>query len=124
MTESQLQSDCILFPPFPFHICFILQLDEIFNAHPCTQEIATSRSFGSIFANIFGLVDNEQCLGVMVSVEKLVEVAKPLQKNQMYNWFDRYKSKEQQKVYILNSKPDETTGLSLSLVKRLTERKT
>ncbi|WP_334021171.1 exodeoxyribonuclease VII large subunit [Alteromonas sp. S015] len=59
-----------------------------------------------------------------MSVEKLVEVAKPLQKNQMYNWFDRYKSKEQQKVYILNSKPEETARLSLSLVKRLTERKT
>jgi hypothetical protein len=62
-------------------------------------------------------------LGDKVSVEKLDKVASPLQKNQMYNWFDRYKPKEQQKVYILTAKTEEKPTLSLPLVKRRSAKK-
>ena len=39
-------------------------------------------------------------------------------KNQMYNWFDKYKQREQQKVYILNCEPQEKTRLRTPLVRR------
>jgi len=55
-----------------------------------------------------------------VSVEKLFNVAIPLQKNQMYNWFDRYKPKEQQKVYILSSDIEQKSSLKKTLLKRRT----
>jgi len=58
-----------------------------------------------------------------VSVEKLFDVATPLQKNQMYNWFDRYKSKEQQKVYILSSEVESKSKLRVALSKRLSAKK-
>nr|WP_233095146.1 exodeoxyribonuclease VII large subunit [Alteromonas sp. IB21] len=53
----------------------------------------------------------------------MFNVATPLQKNQMYNWFDRYKSKEQQKVYILSSDTERKSTLKVALSKRLTVKK-
>ncbi|MBT3136871.1 exodeoxyribonuclease VII large subunit [Alteromonas sp. ALT199] len=53
-----------------------------------------------------------------MSVEKLRNIAIPLQKNQMYNWFDRYKPQEQQKIHILNSGKEEKSKLKLLLGKR------
>ncbi|TKB03575.1 exodeoxyribonuclease VII large subunit [Alteromonas portus] len=53
-----------------------------------------------------------------MSVEKLFKNASPLQKNQMYNWYDRYKPQEQQKVYILSSEMEQRTILNLSMIKR------
>ena len=57
-------------------------------------------------------------LGVTLSVEKLFKNASPLQKNQMYNWFDRYKPQEQQKVYILSSEMEQRPILNLPMIKR------
>ena len=53
-----------------------------------------------------------------MSVEKLFDTKSELQKNQMYNWFDKYKPREQQKVYILNCEPQEKTRLRTPLVRR------
>ncbi|MFZ8198199.1 exodeoxyribonuclease VII large subunit [Alteromonas portus] len=53
-----------------------------------------------------------------MSVEKLFKNASPLQKNQMYNWYDRYKPQEQQKVYILSSEMEQKPILNLSMIKR------
>lgn len=79
--------------------------------------------FGAVFADTNCLEAASSVLGDKVSVEKLVKVASPLQKNQMYNWFDRYKPKEQQKVYILTAKTEEKPTLSLPLVKRRSAKK-
>jgi len=38
-----------------------------------------------------------------MSMEKLHSAKQPLQKDQVYNWFDRYKPREQAKVHILSS---------------------
>ncbi|PRO68515.1 exodeoxyribonuclease VII large subunit [Alteromonas gracilis] len=38
-----------------------------------------------------------------MAVEKLHSASQPLQKNQVYNWFDKYKPKEQAKIHILSS---------------------
>jgi hypothetical protein len=36
-----------------------------------------------------------------MSVNKNEEVSAPLKKNQVYNWFDRYKTTEETRVYTL-----------------------
>ncbi len=54
-----------------------------------------------------------------MSVEKLHSVSQPLQKDQVYNWFDRYKPKEQAKVHILSSNVKRKSN---SLMKRFIER--
>ncbi|AXT40832.1 exodeoxyribonuclease VII large subunit [Alteromonas sp. BL110] len=53
-----------------------------------------------------------------MSVEKLFKNTSPLQKNQIYNWFDRYKPQEQQKIYILSSDIEKRPKPNLSFTKR------
>lgn len=62
--------------------------------------------------------ENTLYLDVILSVEKLFKSTSPLQKNQIYNWFDRYKPEEQQKVYILSSEFEKRPKRNLSFTKR------
>ena len=80
-------------------------------------------TLGAFFANTKVLANYKQHFGVTLSVEKLFNNASPLQKNQMYNWFDRYKPQDKQKVYILGSDIEKRSKLNLSLVKRLKVQK-
>ena len=53
-----------------------------------------------------------------MSVEKMFNKTTPLQKNQMYNWFDRYKPQGKQTLYILSDDIEKKSKLNLSFTKR------
>ena len=54
-----------------------------------------------------------------MSVEKLHSKDQPLQKDQVYNWYDRYKPKEQAKVHLLSNS---ARRKPVSLIKRFIEK--
>lgn len=54
-----------------------------------------------------------------MSVEKLHSMKQPLRKDQVYNWYDRYKPKEQAKVHILSNNVQRRP---INLIKRFIEK--